>query len=160
MTTGTLQLIDRPRRRGDRPASRTRRSDDATHLLSVPMRQLRLEVLLWAMRMGHPVEADALTCVLLAKQSQSDIPAARWTAESVRRLLWVDILTLCATLDRKTPDRVAPTMWTLLDFLDRHDRRGVSGDSLDALREPLIDSGGVGPRRRSSSTRRRHPAAR
>ena len=160
MTTGTLQLIDRSRRRGDRSVGRPRRVDDAVHLLSVPLRQLRLEVLLWAMRMGHPVDADALTCVLLAKQSQADTPASRWTAESVRRLLWVDILTTCATLDRKTPDRVAPTMWTLLDFLDRHDRRGDGGDPLDALREPLIDSGGVGPRRRSTTGRRRHPAAR
>jgi hypothetical protein len=98
--------------------------------------------------------------VLLAKQSQIDIPITRWTADSVRRLLWVDILTTCASLDRKTPERVAPTMWTLLDFLDHHDRRGDGGDSLDSLREPLIDSGGIGPRRRSTSARRRHPAAR
>ena len=159
MTTGTLQLIDRSRRRGDRPV-RSRRADDALLLLSVPQRQLRLEVMLWAMRMGHPVDADALTFVLLAKQSQLDIPVPQWTADSVRRLLWVDILTTCATLGRKTPDRVAPTMWTLLDFLDRHDRRGDGGDPLDALREPLIDSGGIGPRRRSTRARTRHPAAR
>ena len=42
---------------------------------------------------------------------------AVWTAESVRRLLWVDIVTLCDALERRPPEQVAPTMWTLLDFL-------------------------------------------
>ena len=160
MTTGTLQLTDRTRRTGARPGSRPRRADDAIHLLAVPLRQLRLEVMLWAMRRGQPVDADALTCVLLAKQSQADTPVSRWTAEAVRRLLWVDILTTCAALERRPPDRVASTMWTLFDFLDQHDRRGEGGDALDALREPLIDSGGIGRRRRSTTARNRHPAAR
>jgi hypothetical protein len=159
MTTHPLALADRPRTTAARRAAR-HRADDPIHLLGVPARQLRLEVLLWAMRMGVPVDADALTCILLAKQSQVDLPFTCWTAESLRRLLWVDILTLCGSLDRRPPDQVAPTLWTLVDFLDRHDRLDDHSDRLEALRAPLIDSGGLGRRRRSASARRRHPAAR
>lgn len=112
------------------------------------------------MRQGKPVDADALTCILLAKDSHLDDPFALWTAESVRRLLWVDIVALCDALERRPPERVAPTMWTLLDFLDSMQRLAAGSDRLDLLREPLIDSGGIGRRPRASASRRRHPASR
>jgi len=158
MTTTTIALAARSRTpNGRRPR---RRADDPIHLLSVPIRQLRLEVLLWALRQGQPVEAEALTCILLAKDSQLDDPFTVWTAESVRRLLWVDIVALCDELDRRPPDLVAPTLWTLLDFLAGTHRLAHGSDPLALLREPLIDSGGIGRRRRVAPSRRRHPAAR
>lgn len=160
MTTFTLASTDRARGGTPRRAAR-HRADDPIHLLSVPARQLRLEVLLWAMRMGMSVDADALTCILLAKQAQPDRPMLQFTAESVRCLLWIEILSLCADLERVPPEHVAPTMWTLLEFLDRNDRLDVGSDSLETLREPLIDSGGLPRRRRRTQTARtRHPAAR
>ena len=129
-------------------------------MLPLPLRQLRLEVLLWAFRQGLPVDADALTCILLAKDAHLDDPFTRWTAESVRRLLWVDIVTLCDALGLCRPEQVAATMWTLLDFLHGSQRFTDGSDRLELLREPLIDSGGVGRRRRDAPARRRHPAAR
>jgi hypothetical protein len=160
MTTHPFAPIDRPRSSAGRRAAR-HRPDDPIHLLAVPVRQLRLEVLLWAMRMGLPVDADTLTCVLLAQQSTCDGSVLRFTAESVRGLLWVDILSVCADLERRPPDDVATTMWTLFEFLDRHDRFDDHSDPIEALREPLVDSGGLARRRgRVRSTRTRHPAAR
>ena len=129
------------------------------HLLGVALRQLRLEVLLWAFRLGLPVDADALTCILLAKQTHADGPFV-WTADSVRRLLWVDIMAQCAALERRPPDRTAATLWTLLDFLHGTQCLAAGSDDLAVLREPLIDSGGVGRRRRTTAAQRRHPAAR
>jgi hypothetical protein len=159
MTTTTFALALHSRPSGSRRAAR-RRADDPIHLLPVPVRQLRLEVLLWAFRQGQPVDADALTCILLAKDSQLDDAFAVWTAESVRRLLWVDIVALCGALERRPPTLVAPTMWTLLDFLHGTQSLAAGSDALESLREPLIDSGGVGRRRRSSTSRGRHPAGR
>ena len=158
MSTITLRPA-RPRTSGSPRVSR-RRVDDPIHLLSVPARQLRLEVLLWAFRLGLPVDADALSCVLLANQSDADDSLTVWTADTVRRLLWVDIVALCATLERRPPEHVAPTMWTLLTFLDSSGRLADGSDRLDQLREPLIDSGGVGRRGRVAASRQRHPAAR
>ena len=159
MTTTPFALAPHSRPSGPRRAPR-RRADDPIHLLPVALRQLRLEVMLWGFRQGQPVDADALTCILLAKDSQLDDPFTVWTAESVRRLLWVDIVALCDVLDRRPPELVAPTMWTLLDFL--HSTRGFAdgSDQLEFLREPLIDSGGIGRRPRASASRRRHPASR
>ena len=116
--------------------------------------------MLWAFRQGQPVDAEALTCILLAKDSQLDDPFTVWTAESVRRLLWVDIVALCLVLERPPPALVAPTMWTLLDFLHSTHRLGDGSDQRELLREPLIDSGGIGRRPRASASRRRHPASR
>ena len=121
---------------------------------------MRLEVLLWAFHRGQPVDAEALSCILLAKDSHRDDPFAVWTAESVRRLLWIDIVVLCEALERRPPEHVAPTMWTLLDFLDATACFADGSDPLELLREPLIDSGGVALRRRVAASRRRHPAAR
>ena len=159
MTTTTTPFAARFRTSGARRPLR-RRADDPIHLLPVPVRQLRLEVLLWAFHRGQPVDAEALSCVLLAKDSHLDDPFDVWTAESVRRLLWVDIVALCEALDRRPPELVAPTMWTLLDFLDTTTRLADGSDPLELLREPLIDSGGVALRRRVASSRHRHPAAR
>jgi hypothetical protein len=159
MSTFTVRPADRPRTPGGPRASR-RRADDPIHLLAVPARQLRLEVLLWAFRLGLPIDADALSCILLAKQSDTDDSLILWTADSVRRLLWVDIVALCATLERRPPDRVAPTMWTLLTFLDGSGGLAAGSDPLDQLREPLIDSGGMNRRGRAASSSQRHPAAR
>ncbi|MEO8696911.1 MAG: hypothetical protein ABI658_25605 [Acidimicrobiales bacterium] len=159
MTTTTFALAAQSRPSGARRALR-RRADDPIHLLPVPIRQLRLEVLLWAFRHGQPVDADALTCILLAKDSHLDDPFTIWTADSVRRLLWVDIVALCGALDRRPPALVAPTMWTLLDFFHSTQYLAVGSDPLESLREPLIDSGGVGRRRRANTSRGRHPAAR
>jgi hypothetical protein len=159
MTTTTFARAAQRRPSGTRPSPR-RRADDPIHLLPVPIRQLRLEVLLWAFRQGQPVDADALTCILLAKDSQLDDPFAVWTAESVRRLLWVDIVALCDAFERRPPALVAPTMWTLLDFLHSTHCLAGGSDPLELLREPLIDSGGMGRRRRADPSRRRHPAAR
>ena len=159
MTTTTTPFAARPRPSGTRRPLR-RRADDPIHLLPVPVRQLRLEVLLWAFHRGQPVDAEALSCILLAKDSHLDDPFDVWTAESVRRLLWVDIVALCEALERRPPELVAPTMWTLLDFLDATARFADGSDPLELLREPLIDSGGVALRRRVASSRRRHPAAR
>ena len=159
MSTFTLRRAARPRTSDGRRLSR-RRPDDPIHLLTVPARQLRLEVMLWAFRLGLPVEADALSCVLLAKQADVDDPLTLWTADSVRRLLWVDIVALCTTLERRPPERVAATMWTLLTFLDGAGRLADGSDRLEQLREPLIDSGGVGRRGRAAVSRQRHPAAR
>ena len=159
MTTTPFALALQSRPSGGRRAPR-RRADDPVHLLPVAVRQLRLEVMLWAFRQGQPVDADALTCILLAKDSQLDDPFAVWTAESVRRLLWVDIVALCDALERRPPALVAPTMWTLLDFLDSAHAFADGSEQLELLREPLIDSGGVGRRPRASASRRRHPASR
>ena len=158
MTTTTITSAARARPSGARRSSR-RRVDDPIHLLPVPIRQLRLEVLLWAFRQGRSVDADALTCILLAKDHLDD-PFAIWTADSVRRLLWVDIVAMCDALDRRPPDLVAPTIWTLLDFLDGARRFAEGSDPLEYLREPLIDSGGIGRRLRAATSRRRHPATR
>jgi hypothetical protein len=158
MTTTTFAPAAQSRPSGTRRTPR-RRADDPIHLLAVPARQLRLEVLLWAFRQGQPVDADALTCILLAKGTHDD-PFALWSAESVRRLLWVDIVALCEALERRPPALVAPTMWTLLDFLHSAEYVAAGSDPLEFLREPLIDSGGVGRRRRANPSRGRHPAAR
>jgi len=154
-----IALAARARGTGGRRMPR-HRADDPIHLLPVEIRQLRLEVLLWAFRQGLPIHAEALTCILLAKDAHLDDPFMRWTAESVRRLLWVDIVTLCDALGRHRPEQVAPTMWTLLDFLHGSHRLTVDSDVLELLREPLIDSGGIGRRRGVGTARRRHPAAR
>jgi hypothetical protein len=159
MTTTPFALARQSRPSGGRRAPR-RRADDPIHLLPVAVRQLRLEAMLWAFRQGQPVDADALTCILLAKDSQLDEPFAVWTAASVRRLLWVDIVALCDSLERRPPALVAPTMWTLLDFLHGTHSFGDGSEQLELLREPLIDSGGVGRRPRASASRRRHPASR
>ncbi|MEO5841440.1 MAG: hypothetical protein ABIQ73_12350 [Acidimicrobiales bacterium] len=159
MTTPTFALAAHSRPSGARRVPR-RRADDPIHLLPVPIRQLRLEVLLWAFRQGQPIDADALTYILLAKDSQLDDPFAVWTSESVRRLLWLDIVALCEALERRPPALVAPTMWTLLDFLHGAQCLAAGSDHLEALREPLVDSGGVGRRRRANPSRGRHPAAR
>ena len=158
-TTEPITLAARARTSGGRRLPR-HRADDPIHLLPVELRQLRLEVLLWAFRQGQPVDAEALTCILLAKDAHLDDPFTRWTAESVRRLLWVDIVTLCDALGLHRPAQVAPTMWTLLDFLHGSHRLSDGSDLLELLREPLIDSGGVGRRRGVGPARRRHPAAR
>jgi hypothetical protein len=160
MTIHTLALADRTR--GNRaPRASRHGADDPIHLLPVPLRQLRLEVLRWAMHMGVPVDADSLTCILLAKQHQRDPSVLHFTADAVRSLLWIDILSLCADLERRPPEHVATTFWTLLDYLDRHDRFDPQSDALAQLREPLIDSGGLRQRRgRVQGGRTRHPAAR
>jgi hypothetical protein len=158
MTTTTSAFATASRSSGARRSPR-RGADDPIHLLPVPVRQLRLEVLLWALRHGQPVEADALTCILLAKDTHDD-SCTVWSAESVRRLLWIDIVALCEALERRPPEQVAPTMWTLLDFFAATARFDDGSDPLEALREPLIDSGGCALRRRAASSRRRHPAAR
>jgi len=158
MTTTPFALARQTRPSGRRAPRRS--VDDPIHLLPVAIRQLRLEVMLWAFRQGQPVDADALTCILLAKDSHLDDPFEVWTAESVRRLLWVDIVALCDALERRPPALVAPTMWTLLDFLHRTHCFGDGSDQLEFLREPLIDSGGIGRRSRASASRRRHPASR
>ena len=159
MTTPTIAPAARPRpSRGLRGARR--RADDPVLLLTVPLRQLRLEVLLWAFRLGQPVDADALTCILLAKQDRADDPSTLWTAEAVRRLLWVDIVAQCVALERPPPAGAGATIWTLLDFLDATHGFADGSDNLTLLREPLIDSGGVGRRRRTTAAQRRHPAAR
>jgi hypothetical protein len=51
-------------------------------------------------------------------------------------------------------------MWTLLDHLARHDGFDAGSDPLSALREPLVDSGGLDARGRAVGARgrRTHPS--
>jgi hypothetical protein len=133
-------------------------------VLSVPLRRDRLEVLLWAFRLGRPLNADALTAVLGAKHDGVAAPYRQWKQDHVRELLWGDLAGWCAQHELPVPDGVAPTIWTVLDFLHATGCFGRGSDSLRLLREPLVDSGGMRrdgrPRRTPGrGTRARHPSA-
>lgn len=146
------------------PGARRRRTRAvATDLLPVPLRRERLEVLLWAFRLGRPVNADALSAVIGAKHDAITAPYRQWKQDHVRELLWCGVAGWCAQHDAPVPGPVAPTMWTVLDFLQSTRGFARGSDSLRLLREPLVDSGGIQPDGRARGARRtsrtRHPSA-
>jgi hypothetical protein len=145
-----------------RRARRHRRRADDLDDLPVWLRRTRVEVLLWAFRSGHPIDAGALTVVLGAKHARDGETFAQWTRHTVRELLWVDIPDWCDERGTPVPTAAPATMWALLDHLAAADGFGPGSDPLPLLREPLVDSGGLDrhgrPRGRASFRGGRHPA--
>jgi hypothetical protein len=137
-------------------------------LLDPAARRVRVEVVRWALAHGRPLSADALTAVLAAKAARGSEPTARWQVESVRELVWSDVLHWCRQCGVAVPARLPETLWTLLDWLEATGGFAPGSDPLALLREPLCDSAGLDRRGRPRATsdaraakgsRGRHPSA-
>lgn len=145
------------------PGSRARQARTAARRsaafaeLAVPARQRRVEALLFALRHGRPVNADALSLILVAKQ-RTGAPLDRWRGDEVSRLVWIDLVELAEELDVALPADTAVTLWTALDAWADLAVLAPGSDSIAQLREPLCAMAGLDAHGRPRGARR-HPSA-
>mgnify|MGYP001813167840 CR=1 FL=1 len=125
------------------PLHRQRRVDPR-HALDADDRALRRRVLAHSLQEGRPLSADAVTAVLAAKAWRDELPEL-YTEATVRELLWVDILVWCEAHELELPLDAPEALWSLLVVLHADGALHPRSDSLEVLRRPLLDCGGLTP---------------
>ena len=91
---------------------------------------------------GRPVNADALSLILVAKQ-RTGAPLDRWRGDEVSRLVRIDLVELAEELDVALPADTAVTLWTALDAWADLAVLAPGSDSIAQLREPLCAMAGL-----------------
>ena len=124
-------------------------------ILSPPARALRRDVLTAGLARGVPVDGHAVTVILAAKLSCHVVPVHLFTEDMIWQLVWVDVFTWCATRRLPVPDRLAETLWDILNHLEEAGGFHEESDVVDLLRSPLMSSAGL-----SADGSARHPTGR
>ena len=128
---------------------------EAKALLCPSLRSLRSRTLSSSLSLGTPVRPDTVSVVLAAKADRFLEPVEVWLEETVRELLWVDVLAWCEHHDLELPLDVPEALWAVLRVLEADGLLGGDSDRIDTLRRPLLEFGGLG-----RDGQRRHPSRR
>lgn len=121
------------------PARRAIRLDDT-------LRRHRCEVARYALRAGRPLNLDAITLILAAKQFESNAerrPFTRWTRRGLVGFLWGTASEWATRHGVALPESTAETLWTYLGFLDEQDQFASGSAPLAELRAELEDHAGL-----------------
>lgn len=95
------------------------------------------------MAAGEPLDPQAVDVVLSAKTVNHPGPIELFTEHMVWQLVWVDIFTWCSHRNVDVPISITDALWALLTYLESAGRLHCDSDPIDALRQPLITSGGL-----------------
>ena len=129
---------------------------------SVPLpedlRQHRCDVARYALAEGLPLNLDAITVVLAAKQFESSTdrrPFTRWTSTHLMGFLWGTVVDWCRLTDVAVPPSTAESLWTYLTFLFEQGELASGSSRLSDLREVLVEHTNL-----SRAGRAAHPSSR
>ena len=125
-------------------------------VLTPDQRAIRCEVARWALATGHPLHLDAITVILAVKSFESSIdgrPFNRWSAQSTLTFIWGSVREWCGARSIEVPPQLAESLWTWFDFLGRHRQFASGSSTLGALRDVLVDTGGLTRSGRAPVTR-------
>lgn len=114
--------------------------------LSAEQRAVRAAAARWSLGKGRPLNLDALTVILAAKEFESAVdgrPYHRWSASGAVTFLWATVPEFCAARNVQVPVGLAESLWTWFDFLAHHRQFASGSSTLGALREVLVDSAGL-----------------
>jgi regulator of extracellular matrix RemA (YlzA/DUF370 family) len=124
--------------------------------LDATLRHHRCEVARYALRTGRPLNLDAITLILAAKQFESVAerrPFTRWTRRGLVGFLWGTASEWATRHGVELPESTAETLWTYLGFLDEQGQLASGSAPLAELRGELEDHAGLTP-----AGRRNRPA--
>lgn len=110
------------------------------------LRHHRCQVARHALRVGRPLNLDAITLILAAKQFESRAegrPFTRWTRRGLVGFLWGTATEWAARHAVEVPDTTAETLWTYLGFLDDQGAFAAGSAPIAELRAELADHGGL-----------------
>jgi hypothetical protein len=126
--------------------------------LDGPLREHRCAVARYALAKGRPLNLDAITAILSAKELECETerhPFTRWTTDGLVTFLWGTVAEWCATRGIAIPPSTAESLWTYLTFLDDTGELASGSARIDRLREALRENTGI-----TAGGRARHPAGR
>ena len=135
-----------------------RRSARSAVPLPAELRQQRCEVARYALAEGLPLNLDAITVVLAAKQFESSTdgrPVTRWTSTHLMGFLWGTVVDWCRTSDVAVPAATAESLWTYLTFLFERGELASGSSRLADLREVMVEHTNL-----SRAGRAAHPSSR
>ena len=115
-------------------------------VLEPTLRRHRCEVARFALAEGLPLNIDAITVILAAKQVESATekrPFTRWTQRGLVAFLWGTATEWCAAHGVELPPTTAESLWTYLTFLFEHRELASGSARLTALREALCETADV-----------------
>lgn len=114
--------------------------------LTAEQRAVRTAAARWALSSGRPLNLDAATVILAAKEFEASVdgrPFNRWSASGAVTFLWATVPEFCAARNVSVPAGLAESLWTWFDFLAHHRQFASGSSTLAALREVLVDTAGL-----------------
>jgi hypothetical protein len=127
----------------------------AVHL-SPFLLQHRRAVARWALAQGRPLNLDAITVILAVREFEADtdgVPFTRWTTRGLVGFLWGSAISWCDAREIEVPTGLNESLWTYLSFLAAEHELASGSASLSALREVLVETGGLSRSGRARVTR-------
>lgn len=122
------------------------------------LREHRCAVARYALASGRPLNLDAITAILAAKEIESESdrhPFTRWTTDGLVSFLWGTVAEWCTARGIALPASTAESLWTYLTFLDEAGELASGSARIDRLQEALRENTGI-----TAAGRARHPAGR
>jgi len=114
--------------------------------LTPQQRAVRTAAARWALSTGRPLNLDATTVILAAKEFEASVdgrPFNRWSASGSVTFLWATVPEFCSARSVQVPAGLAESLWTWFDFLAHHRQFSSGSSTLGALREVLVDTAGL-----------------
>jgi hypothetical protein len=127
----------------------------AVHLSPVLTRHRRA-VARWALAQGRPLNLDAVTVILAVREFEADAdraPFTRWTTQGLVGFLWGSAISWCESREIEVPVGLNESLWTYLSYLAAERELASGSASLAALREVLVETGGLSRSGRARVTR-------
>ncbi|HKY16530.1 MAG TPA: hypothetical protein VJM33_16505, partial [Microthrixaceae bacterium] len=130
----------------------------AREVIELPesLRRDRRAVARWALEHGRPLHLDSVTIVLAVRDFEArtdDAPFTRWTTQGLIGFLWGSATTWCETRGVELPPALNESLYTYLSYLSDQREFASGSDPLAALREVLVDMGGLNRSGRLRSVR-------
>jgi hypothetical protein len=122
------------------------------------LREHRRAVSRYALAEGRPLNLDAITAILAAKQVEAEHdgrPFTRWTTDGLVGFLWGTVVEWCTARGLGLPAGTAESLWTYLTFLDDTGELASGSARIDHLRQALRENTGI-----TAAGRARHPSGR
>ena len=127
----------------------------AVHL-SPTLAHHRRAVARWALAQGRPLNLDAVTVILAVREFEAEAdraPFTRWTTQGLVGFLWGSAISWCESRDVEVPSGLTESLWTYLSYLASERELAAGSASLAALREVLVETGGLNRSGRARVTR-------
>ncbi len=95
---------------------------------------------------GPSLNIDAITVILAVREFEADTdgaPFTRWTTQGLIGFLWGSAISWCESREIDVPPGLNESLWSYLSYLGAERELASGSASLAALREVLVETGGL-----------------
>ena len=127
-------------------APRTSQPARSAVQLDAALRQHRCEVVRWALSAGRPLNLDAITVIIAARQSEAVAegrPFTRWTTNTVLMFLFGTATQWCNDQAVELPTHAGESLFTYLAYLNANHELASGSSPIGQLRRSVCELAGL-----------------